>query len=442
METLINSACRTSVCQIRLIALIRMLGIFSGSTASPSEWMDYYEDGLLNTPETHLAGVVDDNSGNESLLALSCKAEVNVSLGQDGYAILTSIMLVNAPAYPPFQYEVDIMGPLNDTAFCAQIGQELMVLVTELPTGNSCMSIVFIEDKLKPVLTCAPDTLPCGTDISSIDFEDFIEDASDNCDDDLSFTFQYVVQNLPCNPNGFTQQIAVLVTATDDAGNNTSCQDIIYLQKPSLSEIDFPADLTVACENANIDPAVTGVPTFNGEPIGAECQYAVFHTDQVVPMCNGAQKIIRLWTVMDMCSGAQRVEAQEILIIDEDPPTIICPASVILNTDPGVCTTKYTLPTPFVDDACASDAMIDIDIFVSGVPGIFSPGQMVNLGLGVTTITMRATDPCANSSQCQYTVTVRDFTPPIPICHSITVGIGPDGMAFLVANNLDFPIIE
>lgn len=413
--------------------------LFSQSTlqGSPIDWIHAFQEENIfpfSSPgqeETQLPPV-----------ALSCKPEVNVSLGLGGYAVLTSIMLVNAPAYPPFQYEVDIMGPLNDTVFCDQIGQELMVVVTELPTGNSCMSTVFIEDKLRPVLTCTPDTLPCTVDIPSIDFEEFIDGATDNCDDDLDYTYSYTVQNLPCNPNGLTQQISVLWTATDDSGNSTSCQDIIYLQKPGLAEIDFPADITLSCVNPNIDPENTGEPTYEGEPINGACQFVVFYNDQVVPMCTGSQKIIRLWTVMDWCTGAQITHPQEIILIDNVPPSLTCPANITIGTDPGVCTTKYTLPMPVVSDLCANTAMIDIDIFVSTVPGIFSPGQMVNLGLGQTTITIRATDPCANSSMCSYTVTVRDNTPPIPVCHSVTVGLGADGMAFLQADLLDFVIIE
>lgn len=421
---------------IKLSLLVAYLLIGGTISASPIEWMHYFDN-------TYDSGVEEyQSSSAEMPPALSCKPEVNVSLGIEGYAVITSITLVNAPAYPPFQYEVDIMGPLNDTVFCAQIGQELMVVVTELPTGNSCMSTIFIEDKLKPVLTCTPDTLPCNIDILSINFEDYIDDVTDNCDQDPFLYYSYTVQNLPCNANGFTQQISVLWTATDDSGNSTSCQDIIYLKKPTFGEIDFPADVTVSCVNVNIDPSVTGEPTYNGEPLGTACQYIVTYTDQVVPMCNGAQKIIRLWRIMDWCSGAQITEAQEILIIDNVPPVLTCPASLTIGTDPGVCTTKYTLPMPVVSDACANTSMIDIDIFVSGVPGIFSPGQMVVLGLGVTSITIRATDPCGNSSMCVYTVTVRDNTPPIPICHSLTIGLGPDGMAFLVANQLDFPVIE
>ena len=355
-------------------------------------------------------------NGIESMVTLACKPNVNVSLGLGGYAVLTSLLLVNAPAYPANQYIVDIMGPLQDTVYCEQLGQHLMVVVTEIPTGNSCMSDVFVEDKLRPVLVCTSDTLPCNIDIPSIDFESLIESVSDNCDEDPTLWYSYTIQNLPCNPDGFTQTITVIWTATDQSGNSSTCVDVIYLKKPLVSQIVFPPNVTVSCVNPNIDPSVTGEPTYNGQPVGSTCQIIVYHSDQVVPMCNGAQKILRLWTVTDWCNSGSMTHVQEILIVDNVPPVLTCPPNVTLNTDPAKCTAKYTLPFPVVTDACSNPSMIDIDIIVSGVPGIFVPGDMVTLGLGLTLVTIRATDPCANSSMCQYSVTVKDNTPPVIIC--------------------------
>ncbi|MEP6646770.1 MAG: HYR domain-containing protein, partial [Saprospiraceae bacterium] len=359
---------------------------------------------------------MDSNSGYEPDMALSCKPNVNVSLGQGGYAVLTALLLVNAPAYPANLYTVDIMGPLHDTVYCAQLGQDVMVMVTEVPTGNACMSSVHVEDKLKPTLVCMSDTLPCNVDIPSINFESLLESVSDNCDADPAIWYSYTIQNLPCNANGFTQIISVIWTATDQSGNSSTCTDIVYLKKPQISQIMFPANITVSCVNANIDPSVTGEPTYNGEPISSTCQIIVYHSDQVVPMCNGSQKILRLWTVKDWCNSGTMTHVQEILIRDNTPPVLICPNNITVSTGPLVCTAKYTLPFPQVSDACSNANMIDIDFFVSGVLGIYSPGDMVILGVGTTVITIRATDPCANSSMCSYMVTVRDITPPTIVC--------------------------
>jgi hypothetical protein len=396
-----------------------MTGLMSNLLASPDEWLMKGNNNTLTAWNFYVDSYTTEEENLAFLLpevALSCLPEVNISLGQGGFAILTALTLVNAPQYPANEYIVDIMGPLTNTVYCEQIGQELMVLVTEIPTGNSCMSTIFVEDKLRPVLNCTADVLPCNVDIATIDFEDYLEPVIDNCDPDPDVWFSYVIQNLPCNANHYTQQILITWTATDNSGNSATCQDIIYLRQPALGEIVFPPDISISCVNANIDPSVTGEPLFDGEPIAGTCQFTVFHTDVVIPMCPGAQKILRTWTAMDWCTSGQVSDVQVILIVDDNAPVITCPPNITVNTNFGLCTATYILPNPPVTDACANANQIDVDIMVAGIPGIYSPGQVVNLGLGTTLITVRATDPCGNSSQCHYTVTVRDNTPPLIIC--------------------------
>lgn len=421
METTIKSVLNHSnhiLIRMMIFCMLVTSTVYSVS-AAPDEWLPQVKGDNL-TAWNFFSEISEDEytltQPPAQMVALSCLPEVNISLGQEGYAAITALTLVNAPQYPPHMYEVDIMGPLTDTVYCAQLGQELMVVVHELPTGNSCMSSIFIEDKLKPVLVCTSDTLPCNTDIPTIDFENYIESVTDNCDSNPTLWYSYVVQNLPCNPHHFTQQILVTWTATDDSGNSATCQDIIYLRKPALGQIVFPPNISISCVNADTNPSNTGVPTYNGDPLGALCQYSVTYTDNIIPMCQGAQKILRTWIVKDWCTSGQRTHVQEILIVDNVPPVITCPANITINTNLGVCTAKYTLPNPTVTDACANPNQIDIDFYVNGVPGIFSPGQMVTLGLGTTLITIRATDPCGNSSQCFYNVTVRDNTPPVMVC--------------------------
>ena len=421
MRTIFTSLTNPSnrVTQRGIFTCLLLTGMLSSILAAPDEWVMQGNSSNLSAWNFFAsASPLDeqDELNPAPEVALSCLPNVNISLGQGGFYVLTALTLVNAPQYPANQYIVDIMGPLTNTVYCDQLGQDLMVVVTEIPTNNSCMSTVHVEDKLKPVFNCTPDILPCNVDINTLNFEDYLEPPVDNCDPDPDVWYSFEIQNLPCNANQYTQQILVTWTATDNSGNSTTCQDVIYLRKPSLGEIVFPPDVSVSCINANIDPSVTGEPTFNGEPISATCQYTVIHTDVVVPMCPGAKKILRTWTAMDWCTSGQVSDVQVILVVDNTPPVITCPVNITIGTSLNVCTAKYTLPPIPVTDACSNSNQIDIDIFVAGIPGIYSPGQMVTLGLGSTLITVRATDPCGNSSQCHYTVTVKDNTPPLIIC--------------------------
>lgn len=393
------------------------LGITQVSFGAPEDWMSQVlnnESNVWDSPAGFSASK-DVYSPDGNMAALSCLPFVNVSLGQGGFALITPLMLVNAPQYPIFQYTVDIMGPLTNTVFCEQLGQDLMVVVTELPTGNSCMSTIHIEDKLRPLFSCTPDTVPCNAVVADIDFESTVE-VFDNCDPDPELWYSYVIQALPCNPYGFTAQIVVTWTATDASGNSSTCQDIIYMKKPSLGQITFPPNITVSCTDANIDPSVTGFPTWQGLPVDYACQLTVWYNDVSIPMCNGAHKIKRTWTIMDWCNSGTLTHVQEILIVDNVPPVLTCPANVTLTANLAQCKAKYTFPNVQATDNCSDPHQIDIDFFVLGIPGIFSSGQMVNLPLGVNYINVRATDPCGNSIMCQYSVTVRDSQGPLITC--------------------------
>ncbi len=420
MEALIISVSNQSSKIVSRILLLCIFLVSAGipSYASPDDWVsldkkanltawNFFEEKTSLELQSMLA---------PPPLALSCIPNMNISLNQQGFALITGIMLVNAPDYGPNSYSVDIMGPLTNIVTCNQLGQELMAVVTEIPTGNSCMSTLFIEDKLPPVLTCTPDTLPCNTDIPSIDFENYLESVTDNCDPNPNIWYSFVAQNLPCSPSRLTQRILVTWTATDASGNSATCVDTIYLRKPLLIDIDFPPDVSISCVDVNTDPSNTGEPTYNGEPIDHQCQFVAFKADVIIPMCHPTYKIRRTWTVMDWCTGAQVTDVQEILIVDTNKPSITCPANITLGTDFQVCTLKYTLPMPVVSDLCADANQIVVKITVPGYPIPLSPGNMVNLNLGTTLITMKATDPCGNTRICQYSVTVVDDLPPVIAC--------------------------
>ena len=160
-----------------LITSVIFLGLTHLSFGAPEDWMSQIydqDDCILETPQGFTASK-DLTPEDRSVVALSCLPFVNVSLGQAGFALITPLMLVNAPQYPAFQYVVDIMGPLTNSVTCAQLGQDLMVVVKELPTGNSCMSTIHIEDKLKPLFNCVPDTFPCNVVVADIDFFSTVE---------------------------------------------------------------------------------------------------------------------------------------------------------------------------------------------------------------------------------------------------------------------------
>ena len=403
-------------------------------TASPDEWpaMSFYTPDDL-TQEISTPGLLAPPPQ-----AMSCRPAVQVSLNHLGYAVVTPSMLVKAPAYPWDEYEVDLMGPLDDTVFCAQIGEELMAVVEEIPTGNTCMSTLTVEDKLPPTLSCTDDTVKCTVDIPSLDFLSFIDTVYDNCSEEVELSYVYAVTEFDCDPSGMAGKIDLTVTATDENGFSSTCTQVIWLEKFTLDDVVFPPDTILGCVDPDTSIASVGQPTIGGEPIDHFCELVSWRMQTVYDLCSGEWKVARLWSVMDWCTGETINHMQSILIKDTFPPEIDCPEDATLGTDPGDCFRIYEFPDVDVTDVCSDDDLIDVTFTVSTVPGIFEIGEEVQLDTGSHLITVTAIDDCLTTGSCTYTITVVDDEAPVLVCHDYTTNLNAVGMSILQAESAQF----
>lgn len=120
-----------------------------------------------------------------------------------------------------------------------------------------------------------------------------------------------------------------------------------------------------------------------------------------------------------------------ITVIDNQPPSITCPANKTVNTDVGACYASagsVNTGFPSVSDNCSGS-------FV----GIRSDGLSLgaNYNIGVTTITWTARDASNNTASCTQTITVVDNEPPQAICKNITVALDSNGAAGISAADVD-----
>lgn len=108
--------------------------------------------------------------------------------------------------------------------------------------------------------------------------------------------------------------------------------------------------------------------------------------------------------VTDQTTGCVATLEQEVSTID-DPPTIICPPSITISTDPGLCTATHQLVEPMVDDDCTTMFNIICDMFGATNGPAISP---VTLNVGVTNINCYTFDESNQGVDCQYSITVED----------------------------------
>ncbi len=116
---------------------------------------------------------------------------------------------------------------------------------------------------------------------------------------------------------------------------------------------------------------------------------------------------------------------------DTDPPIIVnCPVDTVIFAPASTCSTPYTWEVPTITDAC-SDAFISSPIFM--------PGDTFELGS--TTVGYVGFDAAGNQATCNFTVTVRDTTPPSLFCPSTVLAFAtePDQCG-MVVNSFSLPL--
>lgn len=109
-------------------------------------------------------------------------------------------------------------------------------------------------------------------------------------------------------------------------------------------------------------------------------------------------------------------------IFDNQNPVIACPSNVIIGTDPGLCS-KNVSYVALADDNCP------------GVIVTYSPVSGSVFFKGITPVTAKAIDGSGNSSQCTFTVQVKDLEKPVVECNEMTVGTDPGKCTAIVNYN-------
>jgi HYR domain len=198
-----------------------------------------------------------------------------------------------------------------------------------------------------------------------------------------------------------------MVTCTSSAGPTCSFKVTVNdTQNPTISA---PTDATYQCAS-EVPPASPSQATASdncGTP-----------TVTVAESNNGGAGsiaspliITRTYTATDG-AGLSASASQTITVIDNTPPTIACPANIIVNAPLGTCSAAVNF-TVTADDNCS-------------VPTVTtSKGSGSVFPVGTTTVVATATDVAGNSQSCSFTVTVNDATPPVITTNGETITLWP-----------------
>lgn len=182
-------------------------------------------------------------------------------------------------------------------------------------------------------------------------------------------------------------------TATDDCGNaSTASQTITIVDTTGPTLSNFPADLSLDCDDAN--PII--YPTANDL-----CSDATITLEESIVDGVGESYILyRTFTATDEC-GNTTDQTQTITVADSSPPTFtFVPADFSAE-----CSDDLSMVLATATDNCG-DVTVTVD-------EVNTPGSCNNSY--VLTRTFTATDNAGNSISATQTITVSDNTPPVLI---------------------------
>ncbi len=298
-------------------------------------------------------------------------------------------------------------NPASGSTF--NIGTTPVTCTATDAAGNTttCNFDIIVTDDEDPVIAC-PATITTTSDVGMcnavVTWTDPVigTDATDNCG----------VVSVVCSPvSGSTFPVGttpVTCTATDAAGNTATCTFDVVVTDNNPPVITCPADITT-----NMDSGVCGAVVTFANPLATDDCGATTVT------CSPASgSVFGIGTTSVTCTATDAAGNTatcdfDVIVIDTEAPTIICPLDITVASDPNVCGAMVTWNAPQTDDNCAVD-----NVSVSHLPGNIFP-------VGTTTVTYTVTDPSGNTATCDFDITVTDDGEPTIVCPA-DIGIGTD----------------
>jgi HYR domain len=264
--------------------------------------------------------------------------------------------------------------------------------------GNSasCSFDVIVEDHEAPVPTC-PANITKNTDPGVCNAViSFTATATDNCDGSVTPLCDHTSGS--AFPKGTT---TVHCTATDVAGNFASCSFDVTVEDHEAPVPTCPSNIT-----KNTDPGVCDALVAFSATATDNCD------GTVTPVCDhpsgstfpkGATTVH--CTATDL-AGNYASCSFDVTVIDNEDPTISCPADITAFLPPNSSATSVAVSySVTANDNCP------------GVTAVSNPPSGSLFPVGNSTVTSTATDAAGHTKTCTFKVTVcynfTGFFPPI-----------------------------
>ncbi|PHI20414.1 hypothetical protein CEQ90_08110 [Lewinellaceae bacterium SD302] len=385
---------------------------------------------MNNPPDPNMIVVVtltaDDGNGNTS----ACDFEVELIDQTDPTIVCPGRQTLTAdgsceadvPDYTPLANTSSTCGDMSNLTITQTpaagtvtlMGDSSTQLITLRVTDGSgnfaecTFDVILLDDTAPTIDVCPPDVTVFVDDNCETILEDYRPEltTSDNCEVQADMLITQSPEPGTIFSGGATQ-VAVLFTVDDRNGNATDCSATITLSDTIRPTIDCPANDTIFTD-ANCDAMI---PDYTDATIMDNCSPIpdISIIQNPVPGTpisgQGSTRLVTL-TIEDGFGNVNDCSLT-VTLLDDDPPSIICPPSTTIDSgvDCGFTLPDYTsLGT--ADDNCASNLLTIVQ----------SPDPDTLLTELNTTVevTLTVTDGNNNQAECSFFVTTASATPPPP----------------------------
>ena len=328
---------------------------------------------------------------------------VGTDTGQCG-----AVVTFDDPTFSGGCGSVTLLGPSvpSGSFFAAGSTTVDYYLVENGDTVAICSFVVSVEDNEEPVFDNCPTTttiIDLAADACTATLGLTPPTASDNCGV-VSFS-----TNIPLDTMLAAGNYIITYTISDAAGNTASCVEGVQVRDVTApAVVSAPADVTVSADADACGAFVAFADPTYTDACGSVLVTCSPASGSFFPVGNNPVTC----TATD-ASGNTQVTTFMITVADEESPTVMCPADVILavdgtiinDPDGSVVTAQnvgcdevmieYSLPA--VADNCGTPSIL-------GDPA--NPASGSTLTPGTYSLTFEVVDQAGNSVSCTYALTV------------------------------------
>ena len=282
--------------------------------------------------------------------------------------------------------------------------------------GETCSFTVTVNDNQDPSISCTGNQTK-NTDLNICGYtvvgNEFNATASDNCEG-ATIINDYNSSNSLVGAIFDKGITTVKWTATDAAGNTSTCSFTVTVEDHQLPSIAAPGNATV---NTNAGTCYATSVSLGSATSSDNCPGQKVGNDAPSQFPKGVTTVV--WTVTD-ASGNTSTAAQTVTVVDNENPVITSCLSVPVQCYASSGT--YTIPAIAASDNCGE---VTYSYSITGATS--RSGSTSNasgsFNVGNSTIAWAATDGAGNTATCQTIVTVNpNLTVSIPDAFALSSG--------------------